>query len=313
MWYSRETMIEMFNSDIAMSEAIFKATYLEDEVKIGDNNKVTPANILPLIGTEWAKKVPQGENVQETLIGAIAKVMWRVYHKQAALVIELLKKENQDKLLRVFGQEGVLQEWAKKQGITLTYGQLEVFPEEIIQESGEKVTPAETMGLKLKELREGNDHEKKGIISEKLRDYLNEWYPKNKQQIHAHMMSMNTRALIGVLFTPGLFDEEVEQISKGSSELYKQKGEGEVVSESNIRKNEEEKMDRGKEMENVEQNGKQKGWKSPGGGTGEKNQSPGKNGSPGQRGQEGKKRNRCVINRFRGTSDGRHSCYIPNS
>ena len=52
----------------------------------------------------------------------------------------------------------------KKQGITLTYGQLEVFPEEIIQESGEKVTPAETMGLKLKELRKGNDHEKKGII-----------------------------------------------------------------------------------------------------------------------------------------------------
>ena len=86
-------MIEIFNSDIAMSEAIFKATYLEDEVKVEDKNKVTPANILPLIGTEWAKKVPQGENVQETLVEAIAKVMWRVYHKQAALVIELLKKK----------------------------------------------------------------------------------------------------------------------------------------------------------------------------------------------------------------------------
>ena len=83
---------------------------------------------------------------------AIAKVMWRVYHKQAALVIELLKKESQDKLLRIFGQEGVLQEWAKKQWITLTFGQLEVFPEKTIKESAEEVAPAKTMGLKLKEL-----------------------------------------------------------------------------------------------------------------------------------------------------------------
>ena len=168
MWYSRDTMVEIFNSEVAMSEAIFKATYLEDEVKVGDKNQVTPGNILPLIGTEWAKKVPQGENVQEMLIEAIAKVVWRVYHKHAALVIELLKKESQDKLLRIFGQEGVLQEWAEQQGITLTFGQLEVFPEEVIQESVDEVTPAETMGLKLNELQEGNEHGKKGIISENL-------------------------------------------------------------------------------------------------------------------------------------------------
>ena len=62
----------------------------------------------------------------------------------------------------------MLQEWAKQQGVTLTFGQLEVFYEETIQESGEKATPAETMGLKLKELREGNEHGKKGIISENL-------------------------------------------------------------------------------------------------------------------------------------------------
>ena len=61
-------------------------------------------------------------------------------------------EKSQDKLLRIFGQEGVLQEWAKKQGITLIFGQLEVFPEETIKESAEEVTPAETMGLKLKEL-----------------------------------------------------------------------------------------------------------------------------------------------------------------
>ena len=51
MWYSKDTMVEMFNSEVAMGEAIFKASYLEDEVKIGDKNKVTPGNILPLIGT----------------------------------------------------------------------------------------------------------------------------------------------------------------------------------------------------------------------------------------------------------------------
>ena len=100
--------------------------------------------------------------MQETLIEAIAKVMCRVYHKQAALVIELLKKESQEKLLRIFGQEGVLQEWAKKQGITLTFGKLEVFPEKTIKDSAEEVTPAETMGLKLKELQEGNEHGKRG-------------------------------------------------------------------------------------------------------------------------------------------------------
>ena len=105
MWYSRDIMVEMFNSEVAMGEAMFKATYLEDEFKVGEKNKVTPVNILPLTGTEWAKKVPQGENVKETLIKEIAKVMWRVYHKQAAIAIELLKKESQDKLLRIFGQE----------------------------------------------------------------------------------------------------------------------------------------------------------------------------------------------------------------
>ena len=104
---------------------------------------------------------------------------------------------------------------------------MEVFPEDTIKESDEEATPAETMGLKLKELPEGNEHGKKGIILEKLRGYLDEWHPNKKQQIHAHMMSMNTRALVGVLFTPGLFEEEVDQINKGSSGWYKQNCEGE--------------------------------------------------------------------------------------
>ena len=36
MWYSRDTMVKIFNSEVAISEAIFKATYLEDEVKVGE-------------------------------------------------------------------------------------------------------------------------------------------------------------------------------------------------------------------------------------------------------------------------------------
>ena len=54
---------------------------------------MTPGNIIPLIGTDWSKKVHQDEKVEETLIEAIAKVLWRVYHKQAAIAIELLKKK----------------------------------------------------------------------------------------------------------------------------------------------------------------------------------------------------------------------------
>ena len=67
-------MVEIFNSEVAMSEALFKATYLEDEVKNGGKKVVTPGNIIPLIGTEWSKKVHQGEKVEQTLIEVIEKV-----------------------------------------------------------------------------------------------------------------------------------------------------------------------------------------------------------------------------------------------
>ena len=63
MWHSRDTMVDIFNSEVGMSEVIFKATYLEDEVKVEEKNRVTPGNIIPLIGTEWSKKVHQGEKV----------------------------------------------------------------------------------------------------------------------------------------------------------------------------------------------------------------------------------------------------------
>ena len=95
-------IIDIFNDEMAMAEAIFKATYLEDEMKVGEVEVVTPANMLSLIGTAWAKKVNQEEGGKEHLIKLIAKVLWRGYHKHAAIAIELLKKEDTGNLLKIF-------------------------------------------------------------------------------------------------------------------------------------------------------------------------------------------------------------------
>ena len=77
MWYSRENMVDMFNNETGMSEAIFKATYLEDEVKIADESKIAPENILPIVGVDWPKKVHHGKGIQVQLIKLIAKFMWQ--------------------------------------------------------------------------------------------------------------------------------------------------------------------------------------------------------------------------------------------
>ena len=61
MWHSRKKLIEIFNDEIAMDKAIFKAKYLEDKVKVGEGQVVTTANMIPLIGTAWAKKANQEE------------------------------------------------------------------------------------------------------------------------------------------------------------------------------------------------------------------------------------------------------------
>ena len=87
---------------------------------------------------------------------------------------------------------------------------------------------------------------KKGIISEKLRRYLEEYYPDRKQQIYAHVMSMSARALTGVLFTLGLFEEEVEQIIGGSIGKQEVLQKEKVTQESNGRMVEEIEI----EMEN---------------------------------------------------------------
>ena len=39
-----------------------------------------------------------------------------------------------------------------------------------------------------------------------------ECYPERHQKIHMHVMSIDARALVGILFTPGLLEEEVKQI-----------------------------------------------------------------------------------------------------
>ena len=118
----------MFNDEVTMAEAIFKATYLEDENKNSDEEVVTPANKLSLIGTKWGKKVASEEGGKETLIKLIAKVLWRGYHDQAEVAIALLKKEDKNKLLRIFGKKGELQEWAQKKGINLKYNKLDRCP-----------------------------------------------------------------------------------------------------------------------------------------------------------------------------------------
>ena len=73
---SREALVEMFNNETDMSEAIFKATYLEDEVKIPDITKIALASILSLVGIDWPKKVHSVKGLQVEVIGLMAKVMW---------------------------------------------------------------------------------------------------------------------------------------------------------------------------------------------------------------------------------------------
>ena len=65
-------------------------------------------------------------------------------------------------------------------------------------------SPSAMMGIYLHEVRKGSEHEVKSKITRKLKDYLEQKYPMAYQQIHAHVMSLNSRALVGVIFTPGL-------------------------------------------------------------------------------------------------------------
>ena len=92
-----------------------------------------------------------------------------------------------------------------------------------MKEGVEGKTPKEIMDLNIQELRSGEDHEKKGLIAKKLKKYLEKEYPNCHQQIHAHVMSINASELIGVLFTPGIFDEDLQNIINGREEYGKTK------------------------------------------------------------------------------------------
>ena len=132
--------------------------------------------------------------------------------------------------------------------------------------------------------------EKKGIILEKLRCYLDKRNPDRKQQIYAHVMSMNARALIGYLFTPGLFEEKVDQIIGGSSGSHGRIREEKEFQEPNEQKEKEIMVVRENVMEIREHDGRLKEWKSPRGADGETYQIPGNKGSPGNRVNEGKRK-----------------------
>ena len=78
------------------------------------------------------------------------------------------------------------------------------------------------MGIQLQEVRKGGKHKIKSKITGKLRAYLEQNYPKEHQQIHARVMSLNARELVGVMFTPGLLDDEIDHIV-GVTEIGKKK------------------------------------------------------------------------------------------
>ena len=130
----------------------------------------------------------------------------------------MLKKESREGLLKIFTQEGKLYEWATERGIVLEYIDMSILPEEEIKAGDEDESPALIMGLHLKEVRKGNETEIKIKITRKLREYLEGRFPVEHQQIHAHIMSINARALVGVLYLPGLLDNEIKHIVDGKYE-----------------------------------------------------------------------------------------------
>ena len=114
--------------------------------------------------------------------------------------------------MKIFTQEGVLYEWLDKHGILLEYEEVKFIREEKLKSENEEDSPAAVMRICLHEVRKGSEHETKSKINGKLRAYLQKHYPKEHQQFHAHVMSLNARLLVGILFTPALLDDEVEHI-----------------------------------------------------------------------------------------------------
>ena len=83
---------------------------------------------------------------------------------------------------------------SQKNGINLTYNKLEIFHGDTEMVDEGEGTPAEAMQLTLGELKKIDALGKQSIIAGKLSGYLQERYLEKHQQIHAHVMSINTRA-----------------------------------------------------------------------------------------------------------------------
>ena len=65
-------MVEIFNNETDISEAIFNVTYLEDEVNIEDMEKMTAANILLLVRKDWTNRVHHRKGFKVQVIEIIA-------------------------------------------------------------------------------------------------------------------------------------------------------------------------------------------------------------------------------------------------
>ena len=59
------------------------------------------------------------------------------------------KKEDEGKLLKIFGKKGELQEWTQQKGINLKYMKFELFPGDNGVDEGQEGMPAEAMKLSL--------------------------------------------------------------------------------------------------------------------------------------------------------------------
>ena len=114
--------------------------------------------------------------------------------------------------MKIFTQEGALYEWSDKHGISLEYEVVTLFQEERVDSDDEEDSPVAVMGICLHEVRKDSEQETKSKINGKLKTYLEQHYPKEHQQIHAHVMSLNARAFVGVLLTPGLLINEIKHI-----------------------------------------------------------------------------------------------------
>ena len=125
---------------------------------------------------------------KEVLVELMAVVVWRMYHKQDQMAIELMKNESKWVLFDIFIREGGLVEWSRKRGVHLEYQKLDVLPKREMEGGFKEDAPASQMGRKMSGLKGIGEIGKRSIISRKMAEYVKEKYPECHQQLHAHLM-----------------------------------------------------------------------------------------------------------------------------